>query len=242
MNLNREINISKKFILILILINLIAIGLYTSYAYFEISVIKNGVVVLKTASIDITTSIDGYDTPSFTLAKGESKTITVNLTTNINKNITYKMYYNIQEGNSTFRATSTTTFTNDIVKGEMNGNKTIVFNFQNTGIENIVITLGTQGGLTSPISLEQGEELILEPITLKQLIEENISSSTCTPTTEEDGITYISGTSECIDFNYVWYSGKLWRITAINSDGTMKMITDDTVTAISYGSNVNFYT
>ena len=60
---------------------------------------------------------------------------------------------------------------------------------------------------------------------------------------EEDGITYISGTKDCIDFNYVWYSGKLWRITAIYPDGTMKMITDDVITTISYGTvNVNFYT
>ena len=45
----------------------------------------------------------------------------------------------------------------------------------------------------------------------------------------------------CINFNYVWYSGKLWRITAINPDGTMKMITDDQISVISYGSDVNFY-
>ena len=68
------------------------------------------------------------------------------------------------------------------------------------------------------------------------------NTETCPTYVEEDGITYISGTADCIDFNYVWYSGKLWRITAIYPDGTMKMITDDNITTISYGSNVNFYT
>ena len=67
-------------------------------------------------------------------------------------------------------------------------------------------------------------------------------NSTCSSYVEEDGITYISGSSDCIDFNYVWYSGKLWRITAIYPDGTMKMITDDTITTMAYGSDVNFYT
>ena len=76
--------------------------------------------------------------------------------------------------------------------------------------------------------------------TFKNAVEEK--NATCATYVEEDGITYISGTKDCIDFNYVWYSGKLWRITAIYPDGTMKMITDDTITAISYGSNVNFYT
>ena len=40
----------------------------------------------------------------------------------------------------------------------------------------------------------------------------------------------------------MWYSGKLWRITAIYPDGTMKMITDDAITTIKYGEDVNFYT
>ena len=76
--------------------------------------------------------------------------------------------------------------------------------------------------------------------TFKNVVEEK--NATCATYVEEDGITYISGTKDCIDFNYVWYSGKLWRITAIYPDGTMKMITDDNITTISYGSNVNFYT
>ena len=76
--------------------------------------------------------------------------------------------------------------------------------------------------------------------TFKNAVEEK--NATCATYVEEDGITYISGTKDCIDFNYVWYSGKLWRITAIYPDGTMKMITDDTVTSIDYGEDVNFYT
>ena len=75
----------------------------------------------------------------------------------------------------------------------------------------------------------------------KELVKAKQTDS-CKTYVEEDGITYISGTKDCINFNYVWYSGKLWRITAIYPDGTMKMITDDQITIISYGSNVNFYT
>ena len=59
----------------------------------------------------------------------------------------------------------------------------------------------------------------------------------------EDNTIYLSGTKDDINYNYVWYSGKLWRITAINPDGTMKMITDDLITTISYNpeNDVNFY-
>ena len=47
-------------------------------------------------------------------------------------------------------------------------------------------------------------------------------------------MTYISGTKTCIDFNYVWYSGKMWRIVAIYNDGSMKLVTDNNITNISY--------
>ena len=84
-----------------------------------------------------------------------------------------------------------------------------------------------------------------EPITIQGIIKKSIATnttSTCNNlTVEENGTTYLSGTKDCINFNYVWYSGKLWRITAINPDGTMKMITDDLITTISYGEDVNFY-
>ncbi len=59
---------------------------------------------------------------------------------------------------------------------------------------------------------------------------------------EEDGIKYFSGTNDCINFNYVWYSGKLWRITAIYPDGAMKLVTENNITSIAFNESgqVNF--
>lgn len=67
---------------------------------------------------------------------------------------------------------------------------------------------------------------------------------------DNDGTIYISGkkddynvsTKDDIDFNYVWYSGKLWRITSINSDGTMKLITEDSITAIAWENTATYET
>ena len=63
-------------------------------------------------------------------------------------------------------------------------------------------------------------------------------------TYEEDGIIYLSGSNTCVDMNYVWYSGKLWRITAIYPDGAMKMVTENNITTIAFNASgdVNFYT
>ena len=37
--------------------------------------------------------------------------------------------------------------------------------------------------------------------------------------------------------NYIWYSGFLWRIMGINADGTVRLITDENVTAIPWGAD-----
>ncbi len=245
--LEKEINLNKKFIIILLFLTVITLGMYSSYAYYEVSVIKNSVIVLKTASIDITTTVVNQENNTFTIPKGSSITLTVNLTTELTNQIAYKMYYEVVSGISLFNVTSTETFTNNIVEGDMTSSKSFSFTFTNTGQNDITIKLGTQGGLTGyPIPLEQGIELKLNEtlgVPVKDAITTSVNNPTgsCKTKVEEDGITYISGTKTCINFNYVWYSGKLWRITAINPDGTMKMITDDPISVISYGSDENFY-
>ncbi len=84
-----------------------------------------------------------------------------------------------------------------------------------------------------------GEQTSMNSEYIRNVIKSK-QTSTCKTYVDEDGITYVSGSDSCIDFNYVWYSGKMWRITAVNSDGTMKMITDDNMTTISYGYNSTF--
>ena len=249
--LNKEIKLNKYLIIFLLLVYVITIGLYTSYAYYEVSVIKNGVVVIKTATMDIATNVVDQENNTFTIPANSNITVTVNLTTELTNEIGYKMYYEVISGISTFNATSTTTFTNDIVEANMTSSTQLQFTFTNLGSNDITIKLGTKGGLANyPIPLDEGLELKVNTtlsVPIKNAIVESVnnpSDSSCKTKVEEDGITYISGTKDCINFNYVWYSGKLWRITAIYPDGTMKMITDDAITTISYNSsgNLNFYT
>ena len=160
--LNKEINLNKKIIVFLIFICVLSVGMYSSYAYYEVSVIKNSVIVLKTASINITTTVVNQENNTFTIPKGSSITLTVNLTTELTNQIGYKMYYEVVSGISLFNVTSTETFTNDIVEGDMTSSKSFSFTFTNTGQNDITIKLGTQGGLTGyPIPLEQGIELKL---------------------------------------------------------------------------------
>ena len=95
--------------------------------------------------------------------------------------------------------------------------------------------------VNSDFELPYGANLLRNAITNKESQGGTCSNITWTDT--EDNITYLSGTNDCIDMNYVWYSGKLWRITAIYPDDAMKMVTENNITSISFNeSDVNFYT
>ncbi len=89
---------------------------------------------------------------------------------------------------------------------------------------------------TGKIHVEASQEYYAPPAS--KIINEKLNESNSV--VDDKGITYLSGANEDINFNYVWYSGKLWRITQINPDGTIKMISEDAVTGIYYGETANF--
>ena len=61
-----------------------------------------------------------------------------------------------------------------------------------------------------------------------------------TPDNTADDVVYFKGNNTCVDMNYVWYSGKLWRIIAKYPDGTMKMVTENAITSIPWGSSIEY--
>ena len=57
-------------------------------------------------------------------------------------------------------------------------------------------------------------------------------------TYEYMGGTYLKGVQ---DSNYIWFDGFLWRIMGINEDGSIRMITEENVTGIPWGTNAQDY-
>ena len=76
----------------------------------------------------------------------------------------------------------------------------------------------------------------------ERLLKQIVNSNYITTAVNNAGIggtgkvTYFVGSEDNINSNYVWYSGKLWRITAIYPDGTMKIITENPMTTIYYSN------
>ena len=89
--------------------------------------------------------------------------------------------------------------------------------------------------------LPYGYNLVRSAILPKQ----NAETNSCNPIWKDttDNIDYFSGNNTCVDMNYVEYSGKLWRITSIYSDGAMKLVTQGLEDLIIFNSTeAPFYT
>ena len=68
----------------------------------------------------------------------------------------------------------------------------------------------------------------------KELVYDNDTCKTDGSTYQYMGGCYIKGNP---NNNYIWYSGFLWRIMGINSDGTIRMIIESALTAIPMGAD-----
>ena len=84
---------------------------------------------------------------------------------------------------------------------------------------------------------EAGNVTFVNTGVLSEAIEEEYA--TYLTETDDNGTRFISGTSSDIVNNYVYFSDMLWRIVGINSDGSLKLITEDSVTEMAWDSTGN---
>ena len=141
--------------------------------------------------------------------------------------------------------TEKSSFTTEEISKMVNlGNAKVISNtYSNGKLTNLVIesnnhtfTLCPSGKFAIDDEECDGEvALVGSPIEekAKELVYENNACKTDGTTYQYMGGCYIKGTP---NNNYIWYSGFLWRIMGINADGTIRMITDETVTAIPWGA------
>jgi len=91
--------------------------------------------------------------------------------------------------------------------------------------------------LSYRVDVEVGQIIEKDPsaVEVKLFASENLGNN-CT--TYNDGVdTFLVG--QCSN-NYVWYSGKLWRVVLKNNEtGAVKMVTDNAITTISYNASGN---
>ena len=127
------------------------------------------------------------------------------------------------------------------------GNATVVSNsYSNGKVTGLVIksnnhtfTLcsNNQFAMDEEECSSEGGDVVLvgDPIIEKatELVYDNNTCKTDGTTYQYMGGCYLKGNPTN---NSIWYSGFLWRIMGINADGTVRLITDENVTAIPWGA------
>ena len=78
----------------------------------------------------------------------------------------------------------------------------------------------------------KGSNLTLYPVVQADFVETiETSLATYLQAADTEGNRYLASSTTN---NYVWYSGKLWRIVSINSDDTIKLVTQGNMTSIAW--------
>ena len=135
-----------------------------------------------------------------------------------------------------------TSFTEEEIGKMLNlGNATVISNsYSNGKVTGLVIKSNNHTfTLCSNNQFAMDDEecgdvaLVGDPIIekAKELVYLNDTCKTDGTTYQYMGGCYLKGNP---NNNYIWYSGFLWRIMGINADGTVRLITDENVTAIPY--------
>ena len=241
---------SKIYMISVILISLLILEGYFSYAMFTVSKEKSNAISIVTGNLEYELLIDGEEGNNLTVPSNTVKDFTITLNNPNNRIARFNFYYIgdlpsntkvgyiTEEGTNTFPDEKGINLEKVNTTGSSNTYKIRVIN--NSG-SSVTVTLGVSVGLDyNDLSLPENGHLF-EKITYKGEVGTVVLSNISKDNIYDDGVdTFTTGQ---YPNNYVWYSGKLWRAVSVNNEEkTVKLVTQWNISAISYNprDNTNF--
>ena len=240
--------VSKIYIISVILVTLLLLASYYSYAMFTVSKERNNAISIVTGTLSYDLKVDGVNTNELVVGPNEEKTFSITLSNPNERMARFNFYYvgALPEGVTVGYLVDKNINIPPLAEGlnlEISGSvgasnvyKIIVTNNSNS---NITITLGVGVGLdyndlVLPSNGHLFEEIKLE--TVADYLLAGVGENGVINTTDPDQ-TFVTGTDPN---NYIWYSGKLWRAVSIDtSDNSVKLVTQWNISAISYNESGN---
>ena len=238
----------KNYLLGVIVLGLISLSVYSTYAMFTASVETNDIVSLSASTLQTESEIVEYE--RLTIKSKEKKVIEYTVNNNTDNSLYYGVWYemiNPSSINDDIVIGKSEDTTNDTL-GQLSsgGNAKVLFVIENKTDSNIVVNVGVGYSSTSSLNLPTNRNLITEiyksgfNLTIDKFEELGVLINSGTPdfnqvATTDEGIFaaeddlgtsyYFRGASEN---NYVKFAGYYWRIIRINGDDTIRMIYDGT--------------
>ena len=240
-----ETSFSKIYMIIMIIITLLILGSYFSYAMFTVSKERDNAISIVTGNLTYKLEVDGEETNTLTVESNSVKDFTITLSNPNNRIARFNFYYvgdldsYIKVGYISEGGTNTLPDEAGINLEKVNttgSSNTYIIRVINNSSNGTTITLGVGVGLDyNDLSLPDNGHLF-EEITYKGEVGEVVLDDISEDSLHDDGEdTFITGQ---YPNNYIWYSGKLWRAVSVNNEEkTVKLVTQWNISAINYSSS-----
>ncbi len=240
-----ETSFSKIYMIIMVIITLLILGGYFSYAMFTVTKEKENAISIVTGNLTYKLEVDGEEGNTLTVPANSRKDFIVTLSNPNNRVGRFNFYYEEslpdgvdigyieKEGVNTPPSSTGINLEKVDTTGSSN---TYLVRVSNTTESEISIELGVSVGLDyNDLELPDNGHLLRKIIstgTVKEVIEDDIMNRLNYEDSEQ---TFVTGSNP---YNYIWYSGKLWRVVSIDpSDNSVKLVTQWNISAISYDND-----
>ena len=239
-----ETSFSKIYMLGVILISLLVIGGYFSYAMFTVSKEKNNAISIVTGNLTYELLVDGTKSTTLTVPANTTKEFTITLNNINNRTARFNFYYvgtlasNVTAGYKTGDGINIPPEAKGVnleKSGTSGSSNTYIIKVSNNTSSSKTINLGVQVGLDyNDLSLPSNGHLF-EIVKKETVADYVLADPGPNGDTYDDGYdTFITGEDPN---NYIWYSGKLWRAVSVNNEAkTTKLVTQWDISAITYSS------
>ena len=244
-NILLKTSFSKIYIIAMILISLLVVGGYFSYAMFTVSKERSNAISIVTGNLIYDLTVDGEDKESLVVPEGETKVFTVTLSNPNNRIARFNFYYlgtlpddvttgySLLDGGMVTPVEAGVNLEKSGTSGSSNTYRIVVVNDSEN---EVIINLGVSVGLDyNDLSLPSNGYLF-EPVTKGPVADVVITNPGENGSTYDDEVdTFLTGEEPD---NYIWYSGKLWRAVSVNNEAkTTKLVTQWGISSVVYNSS-----
>ncbi len=240
-----ETSFSKIYMIVMIIITLLILGGYFSYAMFTVTKEKENAISIVTGNLTYELKVDGEEENTLTVSANSRKDFIVSLSNPNNRVGRFNFYYEgslpegvdigyiEKEGVNTPPSSTGINLEKVDTTGSSN---TYIVRVSNTTESEISIELGVSVGLDyNDLELPENGHL-LRKITSTGIVKEVIEDDIMNRLNYEDSEqTFVTGSNP---YNYIWYSGKLWRVVSIDtSDNSVKLVTQWNISTVNYDND-----
>ena len=243
-----ETSFSKIYMIVMIIITVLILGGYFSYAMFTVSKEKNNAISIVTGNLTYELLVDGTKSTTLSIPANTTKEFTITLNNINNRTARFNFYYvgtlasNVTAGYKTGDGINIPPEAKGInleKSGTSGSSNTYIIKVSNNTSSSKTINLGVQVGLDyNDLTLPSNGHLFEEDSGFP--VAELVNYLTSGDTFDDEYDTFITGEDPN---NYIWYSGKLWRAVSVNNEAkTTKLVTQWNISAITYNpsSQTNF--